>query len=256
MKPIDSEPLYRDGRFYDLENSSLTADIPFYLELAKSVRGPVLEVACGTGRITLPLARAGIQMTGLDVSPGMLAQARTKTAAENLTVDWVEADCRNFDLKKKFKLIYIPFNSMHHMLDTESIEAFLNCVKNHLDQDGKFAFDVFNPALKILSRPADQRFPVFKHPHPDNPEEEVIVEETNVYDSKTQINHIKWHFSIGDRKDVQVNELNMRVFFPQELDIILKYNGFEILEKFGSFDKNEFTSKDMKQICICQVKTI
>lgn len=252
MKPIDSESLYSDGRYYDLENVSLVADIGFYLELAGVAQGPVLEVACGTGRITLPLARMGINITGLDVSDGMLKQAKSKADSENLKIAWIKADCRNFDLNKKFKLIYIPFNSMQHLHDTNSIESFLNCVKRHLDSDGIFALDVFNPSLQILTRSNEKRFPVFKHPNPDNFNEEVVVEETNVYDRKTQINHIKWYFSIGDKKDAQVHELNMRCYFPQELDILLKYNGFEILNKYGDWTKKEFTAADMKQIIVCK----
>lgn len=252
MHKVDSEPIYRDGRFYDLENSQLAADIPFYLNLAKEAKGPVLEVACGTGRITIPVSQAGIDVTGLDVSPGMLSQARAKSSSKKLSVEWIEADCRNFQLDKKFSLIFMAFNSIQHLLDHDSLERFFAKVHEHLLPGGTFAFDVFNPSLQILTRPENKRFPVFRHPNPDNNQEEIMVEETNLYDSKTQINHIKWYFSFGERRDAQVHELNMRQFFPQELDALLKYNGFKIIEKFGNFTKKSFASEDMKQIYVCR----
>ena len=67
--------LYRDGRHYDALNSFLVADIPFYLEEARNAGRPVLELACGTGRLTIPIAQSGVEIVGLDLSPSMLAHA-------------------------------------------------------------------------------------------------------------------------------------------------------------------------------------
>ena len=117
MKWNESIPLYRDGRHYDALNSFLVADIPFYEEEARKAGGLVLELACGTGRLTIPIARSGVEIVGLDLSASMLAHARTKAKALGVDIEFVEGDCRSFDLGRKFALIFMAFNSMQHLHD-------------------------------------------------------------------------------------------------------------------------------------------
>jgi SAM-dependent methyltransferase len=93
-------PLYRDGRHYDeLIRSLQLADLPFYAEEAKRAGGPVLELACGTGRIAIPIAQSGVDIVGLDQSASRLAHARTKADAAGVSISWVEADCRKLSLR-------------------------------------------------------------------------------------------------------------------------------------------------------------
>ena len=87
---------YEDPVLYDLENRDSEQGVLFYQSLAQQVKGPVLELGCGTGRITIPLAQQEIDMTGLDIVPGMLARAREK--AGDLPIEWIEADVRDFHL--------------------------------------------------------------------------------------------------------------------------------------------------------------
>src|SRR5207244_1015020 len=98
----ESIPLYRDGRHYDALNGFLVADIPFYMEEARKAGGPVLELACGTGRLTIPIAQAGVEIVGLDLSPSMLSHACTKAKAAGVDIKFVEGDCRTFALGRKF----------------------------------------------------------------------------------------------------------------------------------------------------------
>ena len=112
---------FADPIDYDIRDSSETG-IAFYSDLARETGGPVLEVACGTGRVTIPIARLGFAVTGLDIVPGMLAQARSKSA--NLSIRWVEADGRKFNLGQLFKLIFLTGNAFQAFLtraDQESL---------------------------------------------------------------------------------------------------------------------------------------
>src|SRR5215469_2012284 len=170
MRTDQSIPLYRDGRHYDALNSFLVADIPFYGEEAKRaaesyredphppaknagrIGHPVLELACGTGRLTIPIAKSGTEIVGLDLTPSMLAQARTKAEAAGVKIEFVEGDCRSFELERKFALIFMAFNSMQHLHDYESLAALFRNVRKHLAEAGRFVFDVFNPNLEILAR--------------------------------------------------------------------------------------------------------
>jgi len=246
VDPIDCFDLYKDGRHYDLQNRDIVEDIPFYLRQIKRYGEPVLELACGTGRITIPLSSKGIKITVLDISEPMLEQAKKKDMGK---VEWIRADCRNFHLNEKFSFIFFPFNSIAHLHDLKSLEDCFSCVKEHLADEGRFAIDFFNPRLDILMRDPDKRYPVAEYPDPDG-KGTVTITENNIYDTAAQINRIKWYYKVGKEKE-KVVENNMRIFFPQELDALLIYNGFTIEHKFGNYDETSFNSESPKQLIIC-----
>jgi len=253
MKPSDCFAIYGDGRFYDLESGSLSNDIPFYLKQIEVGGGPVLELGCGTGRITIPIAEAGYEVIGLDISKSMLEQALKKSAEKSIGIDWIEADCRDFNLKKKFGTIIFPFNGIAHIHDRESHEALYDMVKKHLKPDGRFIVQWFNPALEILLRGENQRTKCFEYDDPDG-RGKVVVTEDNYYNRATQINHVKWYYRIGDQPE-ETRRLNMRVLYPQEWDALLHYNGLDIVAKYGDFDESEFKSDSVHQLIVCRART-
>ena len=128
---MEISPLIHHGEHYDKLNT-LTTDIPFYKKLAKNQVGSVLELCCGTGRITIPLARDGIDITGLDSCESMLTRAREKSGKAGTEIEFIKGDIRNFDLQKTFNLILIPFNSLQCIYPFEEVEQVFNCVKKHL----------------------------------------------------------------------------------------------------------------------------
>lgn len=253
MPESEPIPLYRDGRHYDLLNDDLVADIPFYVEEARRASGPVLEIACGTGRLAIPIAQSGVEITGLDRSLSMLAHARKKAAEAGVNITWVEADCRDFDLGRKFALIFIAFNSMQHLHELQSLQAFFRNVKHHLAEGGKFIVDVFNPKLSILTRDPQRRYPERQYEDPDG-RGTIVLEQTATYDDAAQVNRIKWYFTLPGQKDFRVEDLHMRCFFPQELDLLLTASGFAIEQKYGDFERHPFASGAPKQIVICRAR--
>ena len=139
---------YYDPEHYDATAQGVPGDVEFYLSLALEAHAaghPVLELACGTGRVAIPVAQAGVQLAGLDRSPAMLGRAREKAGLSNAR--WVEGDMRDFDLPERFGLVYIPFRSFQHLLAVEDQLACLSCVRRHLAPGGRFALTVFNPDL-------------------------------------------------------------------------------------------------------------
>jgi len=272
-------PLYRDGRHYDALNSFLVADIPFYVEEARRAGGfraenpqppaknagrvgrpeghPVLELACGTGRLTIPIAQAGVEIVGLDLSPSMLAQARTKAKAVGVEIEFVEGDCRSFELGRKFALIFMAFNSMQHLHDYASLAALFANVRKHLAEGGRFIFDVFNPKIEILARAAGERRLEREYQDPDG-RGKMAFEYSSIYDDAAQVSHIQCYFvrrgPNGEELDVREEELNLRSFFPQELDLLVRSQGFEIAEKFGNFERKPFASGDPKQVVVCRLR--
>ncbi len=125
MTPLDCLELYEDAEIYDAEFAGRGRELPTFRKHALAAGGPVLEIACGTGRLTLPIAHDGVEITGLDVSRPMLERARRKSSAEGLRIEWIEQDCRTMRLPKTFALAFSATNAMQHLLDLESVCAFL-----------------------------------------------------------------------------------------------------------------------------------
>ena len=113
-----TDQIYHDGRHYDRLFPDYGGDLPFLLAQAQRVRrdDTVLELACGTGRVAIPLAKAGLRVTGIDLSRGMLDEARRKAVAEGVSATWIEADMRAFDLGATFSTIILVANGLCHLL--------------------------------------------------------------------------------------------------------------------------------------------
>src|SRR5260370_42170922 len=168
-------------------------DLRFYRRQALMYGQPVLELACGTGRLTVPLSQAGFDISGLDISPAMLQVARAKAKRSGTAITLVEGNYMDFSLGRKFHLIFIADNSLSHMLERKDVEACFRCVRQHLAPGGRFVVDVFTPSPRILARDPFERHPVGEYEDPDG-EGRIRVSETNEYATTTQVNHIVWHY--------------------------------------------------------------
>jgi SAM-dependent methyltransferase len=255
MTTNTSIPVYRDGRHYDAMNSDVVADIPFYIDEARRAAGPVLELACGTGRLTIPIAQSGVEIVGLDLSPSMLSYARPKGQQAGVGISFIEADCRNFDLGRKFALLFMAFNSMQLLHDHPSLAALFASVRKHLAEGGRFIFDVYNPKMALLAGSSvERRFErEYKDPEGNGT---ITLEHTMNYDDASQVNRVGWYFTRrganGEERDFRVEDLRMRCFFPQELDLLVRSQGFEIVEKFGNFERKPFASGEPRQVVVCR----
>ncbi|MDQ7772994.1 MAG: class I SAM-dependent methyltransferase [Elusimicrobiales bacterium] len=245
----DGTQVYWSGLHYDRDNHlTQPGDEKHYLALAKAARGPVLELACGTGRLAIPLKKAGVDITGLDVALPMIEQARAKAKEAGLRMDFIHGDARKFRLKKKFRLIFIAYNSMQHIHSIEDLESFFASVKAHLAPGGRFAFDVFNPDPRHLSRDSEELIPIGCYEDPEGGGE-ILVNEQYFYDRHLQSTAVVWHYSKKGKK-IYSRRLRMRCFFPLELDALLRYNGFKVLAKYGDFKHRPFGPASPKQILV------
>lgn len=253
MRKDNDEYLYIDGQHYDnmLKSRKQHSRLAFYVSQAKKHGDPVLELACGTGEIAIMIAKEGMSVTGLDFSQIMLDQAIRKSKEINLVIRWIKEDMTHFSLKSKYLSIIMPGAAMNWILSNEDIESCLSCVKEHLTENGRFIFDVFNPDLEILQRDPSLKYPRFEYPNPHG-KGKVVVSGSNVYDKPTQINHFKSYYNIENQETER--SVKLRMFFPQELDALLYYNGFKIDSKFGSYDEKPFNSDSIHQIVICHKK--
>jgi SAM-dependent methyltransferase len=249
MRSLDCLDLYEDAEFYDVEFASRELEIPFYRKYAAQARGAVLEVACGTGRLTFPIARDGVDVAGLDVSRPMVERAHAKSAAEGLKVEWFEQDCRNMCLPKTYALIFSATNAMQHLLDVDSVCAFLRSARRALAPGGQLIIDVFHPDFAKLARPVAERYVHKTIKASDG--KEIRVEVASEYHAASQVLHFDL-FYLQEGEMLRTKHVNMRCFFPEELLALCRWNGLEVVKRFGDYDESEFMEASPKQILICQ----
>jgi SAM-dependent methyltransferase len=234
----------------------------YYRELARRVGGPVLELACGTGRLTIPIAADGHEVVGLDASPAMLRRARQKAeswssgsraphaeadSSDGLDLTFLEGDMRSFDLGRQFPLVIVSCNSLGHLITNDELKACFSIVLRHLAPGGLFAFDIVNPNVRALARDTLESVRLDLGP---NPSSGIAVEETAAYDPVQQVRLLSWHVrepKVGVR---EVAPLRLRQIFPQELPLLLEASGLELAARHGDFDGNPLTGESLNQICV------
>jgi SAM-dependent methyltransferase len=256
---------------YDIEDSS-QAGVAFYSALAQETGGPVLEIACGTGRVSIPIARLGLAVTGLDIVPGMLELARGKSAG--LPVRWIEGDARSFDLGGQFRLIFLTGNAFQAFLTRPDQEALLERVRAHLHDEGLFAFETRYPQWANLARarrdaPSEgtdrhneglftlletHQEEVPGQTYTDNRGREVSVSRTQVYDPVAQILHWTTYrrWQEAGREQTRITRIAVRFTFPQELEALLHYNGFSLLRQYGDWDLQPLAAASPSIISVCR----
>lgn len=241
---------YSDPMLYDAENSDFEPDGPFILEMARQLGGRVLELGCGTGRMTIPLSENGVKIVGLDVVPGMVDLARQKS--EGMPIEWVVADVRKFQLRRKFRLIFESGSVFHHMLTRQDQEAYLARAREHLEEDGRLVLSLFFPKARNLVS-TDEVEEWFTAEHPDG--YAIKVSGIDKYDAfrqiKTETAYRRWT-DVSGKEMLQVAPLSLRYVFPQEMEALLHYNGFEIVEQYGDFDRSPVTEESRLITLICQ----
>jgi len=241
--------LIYDAQVYDGMNTCLK-DLEFYKRwLPKNKEARILELCCGTGRLTIPIAKDNYDITGVDFTTTMLEQAKINATKAGLDITFIEADIRTLNLEEKFDLIFISFNSIHHLYKNEDLFNALSSVKNHLKAEGLFLLDCFNPNIQYTVESEKKEQDIAKYTTKDG--RAISIKQKMRYESKTQINRIEWYYFINGKFN-SIQNLDMRLFFPQELDSYLKSNGFNIIKKFGDFNETLFSDHSEKQIFVCQ----
>lgn len=236
------------------------ADVAFYVDEALAAGGNVLEVGCGTGRIVIPTARAGVAIDGLDESPDMLAQCAAKLERENATVrqrvTLHKSDARSFDLGKTFALVTAPFRVMQHQITIDDQLRFLASIRRHLRPGGRFVFDVFNPSFAALVAA-------------DGVERE-DVPDTTLGDGRTfrrtgrvkrvrfvdQVSEVELIYYVKSAPDAEpqrtVQAFDMRWYLRDELVHLLARAGFRVTSLYGDFDRSSLGDTSKEIIVIAQ----
>lgn len=234
------------ARYYDLSHDRLVDDIPFLLSQAAKVGGPILEIGSGSGRLLLPLARAGYDVIGIDNSPEMLARAEMRIAGQPPEVQErirvVSADVRTLDLsdRNEFGMIIFGNNTFMH-LDEVGAGAAFKRLRPLLRSGGTFLIDVFNPIL--LAMAADDPDFVLEDVMTDREAEKTIRQYT-AYESipGEQIVDVSWIYEVegaGSTRDEESPvkaSLRYHYLYPHQYDLLLGMTGFRLTALFGDYD--------------------
>src|SRR5438045_3785448 len=250
---IDHDNLeeFRDPQTYDLEDEGYYDDYPLTEQWARSLGGPLLDLACGTGRMALRLAKLGYQVTGVDITPEMIDWARQKAARQGVSIEWVVADARTFQLQKQFPFIYMLENVFQFFLSREDQEAMLARVREHLLPEGCFLFETRNPNPRNLvlgRRPEPETFTL-----PDGGQ--LVITEQHSYDPMTQIQHYTRHLTFlhpGGQQEEKTLGTALRYVIPQEMEALLFYNGLKIRSCYGNWQQEPLTATSPAIIYVCQ----
>lgn len=139
------------SRFYDAWSISVTEDVGFYLEEARRVGGPVLDLGVGTGRIAIPIAADGIRVIGIDSSTGMLETCAERAALAGVDIDLRVGDLAAPPVRERVPLVICPFRSYLHLQTNDERMRALTAARELLQPDGELAFDVFAPSAEDIA---------------------------------------------------------------------------------------------------------
>ena len=246
--------LYPDyfARFYDLIYHQMRddADSEFYLDQIRQVKGKILEVGVGTGRLFMNALNSNADIYGIDISPSMLDILRVKLSPENQKRISLQ-NIIDFRLNNKFDLIIAPFRVFMHLIEKVDQLNALNNVYNHLNPGGRFIFDVFVPDLRPLITGLDNVLDFEGEYEPGNRVKRIVSTKPDIIN---QIINITFRLEWNEGGSNLIREWNtpLRFFFRFELEHLIERSQFKTCRISGDFSGNDLNKDSKEFIIVCQ----
>ena len=225
---------------YDLEYPH-DYDAPFWLSLAQREGGPIVEWGAGTGRLALPLVRAGFEVTGVELSERMVEEGRKKGAS----IEWVHRDMRSAKLGRRYRLAVCAFNSFLCLLNVDDTLAFLRNAREHLEPGGLLGIEVsaFSPE-ELVDPPGG---PELRHDFTRELSEGRLDRfSVSRYDAASQLLRMRLFYELygtsGEPEGRRAHDLTIRVVGRTEVELMLRLAGFEVEAVYGGFEGEPFAA--------------
>ena len=250
MNEVRNPSPYEAPELYDLLFDSLDFDIPYWVETAKAAGGPVLELACGTGRILLPARKAGVDIDGLDSSPAMIGRLKAKAGAAGLAIRAETGDMRDFEMGRRYSRIFCGFNGFAHCETTGDQLACLRSSLRHLEPGGALVIHMSYPGPAYWLEPEGKAVLEHEAPRPgggklqlwDNRRKDAVRQRQ---DSEVEI----WELDASERPEsVHKFSTAQRWVYRYELELLFAAAGFVRWEIFGGFDGRPLRAPDDQMI--------
>jgi SAM-dependent methyltransferase len=245
---IDDDDPYRDPELYDIEYADMSEDVAYYQAIAWQADGPILELGCGTGRLTIPMADTGAHMVGVDLSEAMLAGCRAKLDAlpPAGTVELHHGEFRTFELGRRFNTIIWPFNALHHLRTDEALDQALQRIAAHLEPGGMLATDAYLPDLELYDRDPNQKFEgrTFLDPRTGGALESW---EQGWWEPEGRIHHVLYTYRHPDGETEKVH-ICFRMWSLEELRAAFVRAGFTIEHEAEDFRSTPLRPKSLKYV--------
>ncbi len=246
---------YRKGydeaaKYYNL--FAKNDDIPFYLSYAEKLGSPVLELAAGTGRVSIELAKAGFDVVALEKSKAMLDEFRNRLNSLDSSVasriSLIEGDMRSFELQQRFSLVLIP-TSFGHALTTDEQIALLDCVRRHLTEDGVFILDIFpgglqpdkasfeEPWVSLGDGTEVSRSGVLR----TNPVRQIL---------ELELTFTVRNISTGETLEKIDLLSGAAIVYNREANLLLRLTGFHLENEYGDYKWAPYTSSSAERIMV------
>lgn len=244
---MTGSPKYVDyAEYYDYDGGPMTVDIPFYLEYAKETGGPILELACGTGRVLIPIAETGVTIHGLDISENMLEIAAEKIIERELSnVTLSLGDMAEYDLPMKgFSMAFIAVRSFMHLFTPEDQVACLESTFRHLKPGGLLLMDLYAPRYSKLAQLPEEKFTFRREFDLPNGNRVVHNRRWMGTDLVNQVNTEEILFEEYDPDDelviTRIVPLQTRYTFRYELQLLLEKTGYRLQAVYRDYEKNQY----------------
>ncbi|MFJ7826718.1 class I SAM-dependent methyltransferase [Psychrobacillus sp. NPDC096623] len=246
---------YSDPVSYDIENDDYTGELNLLTEWAIQQGGPIIDLACGTGRMTIPLAQKGFELIGVDLHAGMLERAKKKVNDLNEQIEWLQQDCTVLQLDQKSPFIFMVGNSFQHFHSNEQQNLVLRSINNHLEKDGIFIFGTRFPNADELLQPSTEEY--WKTYTDTVESKKVDVYTISNYDPLEQIQHyttIRKYLDKGNVVDERKTNISLRYTYPKEMERLLSENGLDILHAYEDWKKSPLSKDGYEMIYVCRKK--
>jgi SAM-dependent methyltransferase len=247
-----------DGRLASLYDAFVfEGDLPFYHALAQAQGAYVLEVACGSGRVVVPLAAAGFQVVGIDASGPMLAIARQKIEAAGCQATLVQADMRSFDLNRAdFDLAVVAVKSFAYLTETHGQLACLQAIHRHLRPGGVLAIDLMHPRPEWIAAERGSMRDDLLQRVPESGFTLSRIESVLSTDLAAQVRVIRSIYEVIDDRGAVLEkrfvEWPYRWTHRFEAEHLLERTGFIVEGVYGGYQREPFTSASSAMLFVAR----
>ncbi len=249
------------ANYYDLTHDDLTEDIAYILTLAERAKGPVLELGCGSGRLLVPLARAGYTVSGLDNSAAMLGRARSRLEKESELirerVTLIEADMAAFQLPgdhQQFALVLVPYNTLMHLEPGRMLKCLKN-IRRTMRPDGWLFIDLINPAV-VAQTPNDRSLTLENQLVDPDTGEIILQMASNWLEEPEQILHITWIYDAvpaeGGAIHRTVAQAVYHYLYPHQLEMLLDESDFRLESLSGDYEDTPFQEESDRLLLLAR----